>query len=104
MTAYSGQDVQYGHYHRGPLLCCAHIRQRTYEKTARTARAAKFLYHQLIDDNNMEDWTYIPSSGLLSRTFPADLNVKIISEVEEQARGQTDRSREGARGQQDSEA
>ncbi len=27
----------------------------------------------------MEDWTYIPSSWLLSRTFPADLNVKIIS-------------------------
>ncbi len=74
--AHSGQDVLYGHYHRGPFHCCTHTRQSTYKKTA---RATEFLYHQLIEDNNMVDWTYIPSSWLLSHTFPADLNVKIIS-------------------------
>jgi hypothetical protein len=74
LPAHSGQDVQYRHY--GPNVCCAPVHKRTYDKTA---RAAEFLYNQLTEDKNIEDWACIPTSWITSRTFPDDLTETLIS-------------------------
>jgi hypothetical protein len=73
----SGQDAEYSDYHSGPfqVLCVAHVRLATYEKSA---RAATFLYNQLIEDSNMEAWTYIPRPWLVSHTSPADLDLRSL--------------------------